>query len=74
MFSIIINCFICQKWAVLRKAVQWAPFVQVYRKKYPWVQLAGHQGMYMYMYVSIPVIVSVSSLSVYTCICMCLYL
>jgi 1D-myo-inositol-triphosphate 3-kinase len=33
-----------KKWAVLRKAVTWSPFVQVYRKKYPWVQLAGHQG------------------------------
>lgn len=33
-----------KKWDMLKKAVQWSPFVQVYRKKYPWVQLAGHQG------------------------------
>ncbi|XP_019851731.1 PREDICTED: inositol-trisphosphate 3-kinase A-like isoform X2 [Amphimedon queenslandica] len=33
-----------KKWSVIRKAVAWSPFVQVYRKKYPWVQLAGHQG------------------------------
>ena len=24
--------------------MQWSPFVQVYKKQYPWVQLAGHQG------------------------------
>ncbi|XP_065175025.1 inositol-trisphosphate 3-kinase A-like [Sycon ciliatum] len=34
-----------RKWSVIRKAVMtWSPFVQIYRRKYPWVQLAGHQG------------------------------
>lgn len=29
----------------MRSAVQWSPFVQTFRKqRYPWVQLAGHQG------------------------------
>lgn len=32
-------------WSAVKKAVSaWSPFFQVYRKKYPWVQLAGHQG------------------------------
>jgi len=24
--------------------IHWSPFVQNFKKKYPWVQLAGHQG------------------------------
>jgi 1D-myo-inositol-triphosphate 3-kinase len=29
----------------LRNIVQWTPFFQTYKKqRYPWVQLAGHQG------------------------------
>ncbi|XP_064484861.1 inositol-trisphosphate 3-kinase A-like isoform X2 [Ornithodoros turicata] len=32
-------------WRKLRNVVHWSPFVQTYRKqKYPWIQLAGHQG------------------------------
>ncbi|XP_068220559.1 LOW QUALITY PROTEIN: inositol-trisphosphate 3-kinase B [Palaemon carinicauda] len=32
-------------WRKLRNIVQWTPFIQTYKKhKYPWVQLAGHQG------------------------------
>ncbi|XP_076357707.1 inositol-trisphosphate 3-kinase A-like isoform X2 [Tachypleus tridentatus] len=32
-------------WKKVRNAVHWCPFLQTYRKqKYPWVQLAGHQG------------------------------
>ncbi|KAG5673259.1 hypothetical protein PVAND_003322 [Polypedilum vanderplanki] len=34
-------------WRKLRNIVQWTPFFQTYSKnkqKYPWVQLAGHQG------------------------------
>ncbi|XP_076064667.1 inositol 1,4,5-triphosphate kinase 2 [Oratosquilla oratoria] len=32
-------------WRKVRNIVQWAPFVQTYkRNKYPWVQLAGHHG------------------------------
>ena len=26
--------------------VHWSPFVQSFRKRYPWVQLAGHQGKF----------------------------
>lgn len=33
-------------WRKLRNIVQWTPFFQTYKnkQKYPWVQLAGHQG------------------------------
>nr|XP_045626142.1 inositol-trisphosphate 3-kinase B-like isoform X2 [Procambarus clarkii] len=32
-------------WRKVRNIVQWTPFIQTYKKhKYPWVQLAGHQG------------------------------
>ncbi|XP_046815885.1 uncharacterized protein LOC124422914 isoform X1 [Vespa crabro] len=32
-------------WKKLRNVVHWAPFFQIYKKqRYPWVQLAGHQG------------------------------
>lgn len=32
-------------WRKLRNIVQWVPFFQTYKKqRYPWVQLAGHQG------------------------------
>lgn len=25
--------------------VQWSPFLTSFKKKYPWIQLAGHAGM-----------------------------
>ncbi|XP_022110910.1 inositol-trisphosphate 3-kinase B-like isoform X2 [Acanthaster planci] len=31
-------------WKKIRNMVHWSPFVQSFKKKYPWVQLAGHQG------------------------------
>lgn len=31
-------------WVKLRKAVRWSPFMQNYKKQYPWIQLAGHAG------------------------------
>ncbi|BFZ12384.1 hypothetical protein BsWGS_15423 [Bradybaena similaris] len=32
-------------WKKVRSFILWSPFVQVFKKhKYPWVQLAGHQG------------------------------
>ena len=35
-------------WKKVRSAVQWSPFIQTYRRqRYPWVQLAGHQGMFI---------------------------
>lgn len=34
-------------WKKVRNIVHWSPFVQTYKKqKYPWVQLAGHQGSF----------------------------
>ncbi|GBP84518.1 Inositol-trisphosphate 3-kinase B [Eumeta japonica] len=34
-----------ERWKKLRTIVQWTPFFQTYKKqRYPWVQLAGHQG------------------------------
>jgi len=33
------------RWKTVRHMVQWTPFIQTYKKKrYPWVQLAGHSG------------------------------
>ena len=29
--------------------IMWSPFVQIYRKKYPWIQLAGHHGKYFFI-------------------------
>ncbi|CAG5120655.1 unnamed protein product [Candidula unifasciata] len=32
-------------WKKIRSFILWSPFVQVFKKhKYPWIQLAGHQG------------------------------
>ena len=40
-------------WKKIRGIIKWSPFVQVFKKnKYPWIQLAGHQGK---MNVCIPV-------------------
>lgn len=39
----------CRKknlWGQVRKAIHWSPFIQSYKKKYPWVQLAGHEGCF----------------------------
>lgn len=44
----MVNSFIFIQgsgWRKLRNIVQWTPFFQTYKKqRYPWVQLAGHQG------------------------------
>ena len=32
------------RWKKIRSMIHWSPFVQNFKKKYPWVQLAGHQG------------------------------
>ncbi|XP_033101002.1 inositol-trisphosphate 3-kinase B-like isoform X2 [Anneissia japonica] len=32
------------QWKKIRTLVHWSPFVQSYKRRYPWVQLAGHQG------------------------------
>ena len=31
-------------WKKIRKVIKWSPFMQGYKKKYPWIQLAGHAG------------------------------
>jgi len=33
-------------WGQVRKAIRWSPFIQTYKKRYPWVQLAGHDGCF----------------------------
>merc|ERR550519_205237 len=39
------NKFRPSRWKTVRHMVQWTPFIQTYKKKkYPWVQLAGHSG------------------------------
>ena len=36
------------RWKKLSNMVKWTPFIQTYRKrKYPWVQLAGHSGSFI---------------------------
>ena len=41
-----VSCLLQKSsWRKIRNMVHWSPFVQQFRKhKYPWVQLAGHQG------------------------------
>lgn len=34
------------RWKKIRGMIHWSPFVQNFKKKYPWVQLAGHQGCF----------------------------
>lgn len=34
-----------KSWQKLKTMVQWSPFVVSFKKRYPWVQLAGHAGM-----------------------------
>lgn len=31
-------------WVTVRKMIRWQPFMQNYKKEYPWIQLAGHTG------------------------------
>lgn len=33
-----------KSWQKLKTMVQWSPFVVSFKKRYPWVQLAGHAG------------------------------
>lgn len=34
-----------KSWHKLKTMVHWSPFVVSFKKRYPWVQLAGHAGM-----------------------------
>ena len=44
-------------WRKIRNMVHWSPFVQQFKKhKYPWVQLAGHQGKHLIRLYQIAVI------------------
>ena len=59
-----------QPWEKVRKFVQaLSPFtLQFNKKKYAWVQLAGHQGMYIHMY-NTAVLISVNKhVYMYTCV------
>ena len=40
-------CFFFQNksWQKLKTMVHWSPFVVSFKKRYPWVQLAGHAGI-----------------------------
>ncbi|CAG01798.1 unnamed protein product, partial [Tetraodon nigroviridis] len=34
-----------KSWKKIKNMVHWSPFVMSFKKKYPWIQLAGHAGM-----------------------------
>lgn len=36
--------FQSKSWRKIKNMVQWSPFVMSFKKKYPWIQLAGHAG------------------------------
>lgn len=45
--TILITCtFLLQEsmWVTVRKMIRWQPFMQNYKREYPWIQLAGHAG------------------------------
>ncbi|XP_056619889.1 inositol-trisphosphate 3-kinase B [Triplophysa dalaica] len=33
-----------KSWRKIKNMVQWSPFLMSFKKKYPWIQLAGHAG------------------------------
>ncbi|KAI5627140.1 inositol-trisphosphate 3-kinase B [Silurus asotus] len=33
-----------KSWKKIKNMVQWSPFLMSFKKKYPWIQLAGHAG------------------------------
>lgn len=33
-----------KSWKKIKNMVHWSPFVMSFKKKYPWIQLAGHAG------------------------------
>ncbi|XP_056284576.1 inositol-trisphosphate 3-kinase B isoform X1 [Pseudoliparis swirei] len=35
-----------KSWKKIKNMVHWSPFVMSFKKKYPWVQLAGHAGSF----------------------------
>ena len=59
VFAISVCTFVCfpilqsgNVWTMVRNAVKaWSPFAVQFKKKYyPWVQLAGHEGLCNYRY------------------------
>lgn len=47
----LIFCVLQSSWRKIRNMVHWSPFVQQFKKhRYPWIQLAGHQGKNMCFY------------------------
>lgn len=43
--SVVFFIFQSKSWHKLKTMVHWSPFVVSFKKRYPWVQLAGHAGM-----------------------------
>ncbi|XP_068088915.1 inositol-trisphosphate 3-kinase B [Hyperolius riggenbachi] len=37
---------VSKSWRKIRNMVQWSPIVMSFKKKYPWIQLAGHAGSF----------------------------
>ncbi|XP_029352791.1 inositol-trisphosphate 3-kinase B isoform X2 [Echeneis naucrates] len=35
-----------KSWKKIKNMVQWSPFLMSFKKKYPWIQLAGHAGSF----------------------------
>ncbi|XP_076873380.1 inositol-trisphosphate 3-kinase A [Brachyhypopomus gauderio] len=35
-----------KSWKKIKNVVQWSPFMMSFKKKYPWIQLAGHAGSF----------------------------
>jgi hypothetical protein len=42
--SALFAVFQSKSWRKIKNMVQWSPFVMSFKKKYPWIQLAGHAG------------------------------
>lgn len=47
---ILMDKYLClcsqhKSWKKIKNMVHWSPFVMSFKKKYPWIQLAGHAGM-----------------------------
>lgn len=40
----LFAAFQSKSWRKIKNMVQWSPFVMSFKKKYPWIQLAGHAG------------------------------
>uniref|UniRef100_A0A8C4KF80 Kinase n=1 Tax=Dromaius novaehollandiae TaxID=8790 RepID=A0A8C4KF80_DRONO len=37
---------VSKSWRKIKNMVHWSPFVMSFKKKYPWIQLAGHAGSF----------------------------